>query len=257
MTKRQMPFALALLVRKMGKVVHFSGFRPKNELPLLLFCERSEQKILNTFFDMYLDFFEQYKIANPMKNVVILVVTFCFLSANGVRAQNRRSGGQEGGLITVGASLLKFSKTGRRTGLIGGEFGYAHPIGEKNSIGANVYFNTRVDELAGNAKTNIVTFQPEFRNYFSESAFSGAYIAINGEYQNQRTTFGNVNYTTNNFGVGLGAGYNVAFTDRILGSIKAGYDYILNDNQNSGLNLGTPQSTSQWIFGAGIGIRLE
>jgi Protein of unknown function (DUF3575) len=192
-----------------------------------------------------------------MKKVVVLVMVFSLMHMSNAHAQKRRSGGQEGGLITVGASLLKFSKTARRTGLIGGEFGYAHPIGEKNSIGANVYYNTRVDELAGNAKTNIVTFQPEFRNYFSDGAFSGAYIAINGEYQNQRTTFSTITYTTNNFGVGLGAGYNVGFTDRISGSIKAGYDYILNNNQNSGVSLGTPQSTSQWIFGAGIGIRLE
>jgi hypothetical protein len=193
-----------------------------------------------------------------MKNLVVLVVVFYLISINDVHAQKRRSGGQEGGgLITVGASLLKFSKTARRTGLIGGEFGYAHPIGEKNSIGANIYYNTRVDELAGNAKTNIVTFQPEFRNYFSDGAFSGVYIAINGEYQNQRTTFTTLTYTTNNFGVGLGAGYNVGFTDRISGSIKAGYDYILNNNQNSNLGLSTPQSTSQWIFGAGIGIRFE
>ena len=190
-----------------------------------------------------------------MKNVVILVVAFYFVSINGVYAQKRGGGGQEGGLITVGASFLKFSKTPRRTGMLGGEFGYAHPIGTKNSIGANVYYNVNTD--VNDVKTNIVTFQPEFRNYFSDEVFSGAYLAINGEYQNQRITFSNINYTVNNYGVGLGAGYNVGFTDRISGSIKAGFNYILNNNQNSALSFGTTQSTSQWILGAGFGIRLE
>jgi hypothetical protein len=195
-----------------------------------------------------------------MKNVVVLMVTFSFLTIMSMHAQKRHSRGQEGGLITVGASALKFSKvasgSGRiasRIGIIGGEFGYAHPIGEKNSIGANVFYNANTDQ--NDIKTNIVTIQPEFRNYFSDGAFDGVYLAINGEYQNQRTVFGNSNFSNNNFGVGLGAGYNLVFGDRFSGAINAGFDYILNNNQNTGQT--SPQSTTQWIIGLGIGIRLE
>lgn len=188
-----------------------------------------------------------------MKNVVILVLTFCVINTMSTHAQKRHSRGQEGGLITVGGSFLKFSKTATRTGILGGEFGYAHPIGDKNSFGANVFYNANTDVNA--IKTNIITIQPEFRNYFSDGAFSGAYIALNGEYQNQRTVFSTVNYTVNNFGVGLGAGYNLGITDRISGAVNAGFDYILNNNQNTGL--GSPQSSTQWIVGLGIGIRLD
>jgi hypothetical protein len=67
--------------------------------------------------------------------------------------------------------------------------------------------------------------------------------------------FGNSNFSNNNFGVGLGAGYNLVFGDRFSGAINAGFDYILNNNQNTGQT--SPQSTTQWIIGLGIGIRLE
>jgi hypothetical protein len=36
-------FALASLVRKKGNVVHFSGFRPKNEPPLLFFASEASK----------------------------------------------------------------------------------------------------------------------------------------------------------------------------------------------------------------------
>jgi Protein of unknown function (DUF3575) len=190
-----------------------------------------------------------------MKNVVVLALVFSIVSSTNMHAQKRRSRGQEGGLITAGASFLKFSKTTSRTGIIGGQFGYAHPIGEKNSFGANIFYNSNTEQ-GTSVKTNIVTIQPEFRNYFSGEYFNGAYIALNGEYQNQRTAFLNGNYTVNNFGVGLGAGYNLTFNDRISAALSAGFDYILNNNQNA-VQGGQSQSSTQWLVGLGFGIRLN
>jgi hypothetical protein len=195
------------------------------------------------------------KLKYLMKKITVLVLAFSFISLTSTHAQKRRSRGQEGGLITAGASFLKFSKTTSRTGIIGGQFGYAHPIGEKNSIGANIFYNANTEQ-GTSVKTNIVTIQPEFRNYFSGEFFNGAYLALNGEYQNQRTAFLNGNYTVNNFGVGLGAGYNLNFTDRISAAFSAGFDYIINNNQNVSQG-GSAQSSTQWLVGLGFGFRLD
>jgi 16S rRNA (uracil1498-N3)-methyltransferase len=181
----------------------------------------------------------------------LLVFIFSFIGITGMHAQKRHSRrAQEGGLTELGASFLKFAKTATRTGIIGGQVGYSHPIGDKNSFGAMAFYNSNTDQYS--IKTNIITIQPEFRNYFSGEAFNGAYLAINGEYQNQKTIFTSNNVQTNNFGVGIGAGYNLGFTDRISGTAKASYDYILsNRNANSG-----SQSANQFIVSLGLGIRM-
>lgn len=178
-----------------------------------------------------------------MTRLVYIFLFLTLLSSN-ANAQNEES---KTSLFSVGASYLTLSKENFTNNLWGGEISYVHTIGGKGCFGGNLLYNV---QSLPYVSTTIISLQPEFRNYFGESALKGFYLAFNAEYQSISTTFKDSNggtrggATGDNFGMGTGFGYNPSFGNNISGVLKGAIGYIFNEG-----------GSLRWNLGAGIAFR--